>query len=1097
MNKKLDDVQAESESREGVRTTEKLLSDQRTRQLNEEIEVLTTSVESGLSKCRRAEQQLLFSQDDAADKELRYQQSRQSSAALQKRCDEAESEVLVWRGKCKSDAVQSDATVEDLNAQLVSMKAAKAVVESLLLSSGDDDDLERSELLAKISKLNIELASERSAVADRDALANSLKLEQVELQRRADLLDASQSRVATLEAELQQHSTHILASQAELAALNGRTQNSESTSKRVVADLQQQIAFLTASNVSLSERVEHKLAEVQSLTESMLQLQELLALTERNLEESSQLCNELREQLEREKSKTRLLQQTEDERDHHRKSFSSSEENARELEAVVSKLTADLSKAQATVAAQAAAEKALNATDNTGLQEKLAAMVFKLESLASKNTELESNIKFVSERERTQSTALLSLQATHRKSLQEIESMSVQLRVTSSKEVEEKEKELHSLQQGVHIERNQHQKVLSSLHEVLKSKELEISTLKGDKVALVRLAEKSSLIPHTVAVDEGSIGIAALSVIVGQQQTSVQRLQEKLESTEGLILALTQALPSQVQAQQSKPQTVVHAHVAQESPKRQKKAAVAVSARGRRRLDADNDSEGESERKASSSADYHRYDKMTPSGLGSVMGRRGAESELEKDLLLSPEWPSHSDSEVKRYPAQHRNTAKADSDTRNSWSKIPTRHDTVGPSRSPIRSRPRQKEKEKEREKERDRDAPQVDTGLESWALKIARENRFLDDLMATLKDEKLSVRKEQEVLGKRRAAWRMKKASNPKDSAGKAELREESSDLNAQTTRLNDAVEQTRVMHGFLTERRRKLDALKEYMLQLSVSNESSQRTRSKGAQVQYREDEAELTLEVMERLGRELDSEAEVTLHEYGYSSSVDDFYVGSNAYSHVGQPDRHRNVRQSHDPSPTMHDRLYQQNLQTMSQHQNNAIQGNGPSASQIHSQGGKQYLHQQYPPSYQQQVPMKGFYPSNQGQNSFDPRGDLIGYDNQYSQVGYSHPSSAYLQHRQRQGSGSGQSQLDDYYMTSSSPPRMAVAVDDPARWAQPASSVRFNLGIKGISGDVSASFPYTDRGVNAGVKDPRAIRDQLKDLTNRRAQTTEAFDTHAR
>jgi hypothetical protein len=1091
LNKKFDDAQAESEMRESNRSSEKSISDQRTRQLSEEIEQLTTTVESGLSKCRRAEQQLLFSQEDAADKELRYHQSRQASAALQKRCDEAESEVLVWRGKCKSDAVQSDVTVEELTAQLASMKAAKAVVESLLLSSGDDDDLERSELLAKISKLNIELAAERSAVADRDSLANSLKLEQAELQKRTQLLEEAQSRIGALEAELRETDSQLIASQAELAAVNNRIQNSDSTAKRAAADQQQQIAFLTASNASLSDRVEHKLAEVQSLTESMVQLQELLAVTEKNLEDSAQMSNDLREHLEREKSKTRLLQQVEDERDHHRKSFSSSEEHARGLEAIVTKLRADLSTAQATIASQSAA---VNASDTSGLLEQLTETALKIKNLSQKNAELESNMKYVSERERTQSVALLSLQAAHKKSLQEIESMNVRNRVTNSQEVEEKEKELNNLQQVISIERNQHQKVLSSLHEVLKSKEIEISTLKGDKVALVRLAEKTSLAPHTAAVDEGGIGIAALSAIVGQQQTSVQRLQEKLESTEGLILALTQALPSQAQTQQSKPQATPH--VPQDSPKRVKKAAVAVSARSRRGGSADNDSEGESERKATSSADYHRYDKMTPSSMGNDSGRRGNDRELEKDLLLSPEWQSPSDSDIQRYPAHHRSSSKADMETRNSWSKIPTRHDTIGPSRSPTRSRPRQKEKDRERERE----TPQTDIGLEIWALKIARENRFLDDLMATLKDEKLSVRKEQDVLGKRRAAWRMKKASNHKDTAGKAELRAESSELNAQTTRLNGAVEQTRVMHGFLTERRRKLDALKEYLQQLSVSNESSQRTRSKGAPVLYREDDAELTLEVMERLGRELDSEAEVTLHEYGYSSSADEYYASSSAYSQVGQQDQQRGVRKSHnhDPSPAMHDRLYQQNLQTIAQNQNqtNVNQNHGQNVNQMHSQNTQQY--QQHPSIYLQ-APMKGFYPPNQVRGPFDPRGELLGYEHQYSQGGYSQPSSAYMQQRQGQGqgsgSGSGQSQHDDFYPTSSSPPRMVV--DDPARWAQPASSVRFNLGIKGISGDTSASFPYTDRGVHVGVKDPRAIRDQLKDLTNRRAQTTEAFDTHAR
>jgi hypothetical protein len=51
-------------------------------------------------------------------------------------------------------------------------------------------------------------------------------------------------------------------------------------------------------------------------------------------------------------------------------------------------------------------------------------------------------------------------------------------------------------------------------------------------------------------------------------------------------------------------------------------------------------------------------------------------------------------------------------------------------------------------------------------------------------------------------------------------ELKNISDVLNLETMNLNKAVEQTRIMHSFLLERKRKLDALKEYLQQISIKN-------------------------------------------------------------------------------------------------------------------------------------------------------------------------------------------------------------------------------------------------------------------------------------
>ena len=114
-----------------------------------------------------------------------------------------------------------------------------------------------------------------------------------------------------------------------------------------------------------------------------------------------------------------------------------------------------------------------------------------------------------------------------------------------------------------------------------------------------------------------------------------------------------------------------------------------------------------------------------------------------------------------------------------------------------------------------------LDVGIDNWTTKIENEQLFVDNLSATLRDDKAAIRREQETLGKRRAAWRArKKALNPRDAAGRADLKAQSEELNAQTLRLNDVVEQTGAMHRWLVLRRKKLETLQEHVRSLRASS-------------------------------------------------------------------------------------------------------------------------------------------------------------------------------------------------------------------------------------------------------------------------------------
>jgi uncharacterized protein (UPF0305 family) len=100
-----------------------------------------------------------------------------------------------------------------------------------------------------------------------------------------------------------------------------------------------------------------------------------------------------------------------------------------------------------------------------------------------------------------------------------------------------------------------------------------------------------------------------------------------------------------------------------------------------------------------------------------------------------------------------------------------------------------------------------------------------------------------------------------------RVELKNLSDTLNLETMNLNKAVEQTRIMHSFLLDRKRKLDALKEYLQQISIKNDISNKMKKlkfdSNKKSATHNEKIEMTLEIMERLGKELDYDAEVCIY------------------------------------------------------------------------------------------------------------------------------------------------------------------------------------------------------------------------------------------
>ena len=1181
--KKIEILETENNKLKFDQINEKKIIELKYKEMNNEIENLTKNVENGSSKLRRIEQQLKNSEEDSSDKESKYQQLRQNMKILQNKFNENENELFNQQNKNKIDNNGNVRLIENLEGQLKSLKAAKATIESLLLSASDEDDTLHGDLLAKLSNLQQELSIEKTKNIEKERLFIELNENKNEIQSsHHDLLSSEKCQnekgkdMELLQLHLDLEKNKKLLSKCELELelnekklqnlniLNSDLQASDLLSKGSIRKLENSLDFVTNSNSNLKTESQHQKDEILHLKEEVRtykeelsshtvitsQLQQKLTQSEKQLKLSVEEIYKITEQLEREKTKNISVKNIEKERDDFEKITISLQEKVNAMEMKISKLELKVTKSK------------ISSQNISKSSAELDLLNEKIENLIKENESLKIFNTTINENQENQTTVLETLQTKHHFALLEIESMSLQLRATSSDSTSDTEKLRNDMQQYINKEKVIHQasiikiqddlmkkeneiqslketlktkarssenleeilkqreNVLFSLEDNLKVKESEIRILKAERTVRPRSVHEiltaTSMSPSMIALgtttagtsktaavaaapgtttskttttttaaaattitaaavenSNDSAGIKALSVIVEQQQSSFQRLEEKLQSAEDLISALSKALPSQniqiIDGKDAKNQGKQESH---------------------RNYDKNEEcSPGESERKYFAAVGVTSPIRQSDKNEQKNINIR--EKVREKDSgMFSQSWNSSDDDDSKPSRAHGLRTrpkGEVSQETKGSRSKIP-RMETQSPVKTfsvPIVRSPRRKEKQKEK--------PQgAELELEIWALKIVREDRFLCDLTATLKDEKMSVRKEQESLGRRRSAWRAKKAQNSSDSASRAQLREVSNDLNAQTTRLNEAVEQTRVMNVFLTERRRKLDALKKYLNQLSVAKEAGYSGWTKSdtpmAPQRDQDEETEMTLEVMEQLGRELDSEIEVSLLEFGYSSSSADDMRGKTSVTplRAGAYESHVRYEQK-KPNQSQYERPFKQN-QFQKQQQQHQQQQQQQQQQQRQQHVDRSILYQSHPASSSQSYhnPNRVLYNDN--------RVDLFEFEH------YSHPQAAYpdasdIYTKQTNYSDPRSSSLSPNRLSSSSSRRDDQSQpQSQSQWAQTASSVRFNLGAKGIVEDAKNSYHY-DRGHPS--RDSRLIRGELSDLTNRRAQTTDALDTHAR
>ena len=173
--KKIGTLETENNNLKFDEINEKKIVELKYREFNNEIENLTKSMENASSKLRRIEQQLKNSEEDSSDKESRFQQLRQNMKILQNKFDENENELFNQQNQNKIDNNTNTRLIENLEGQLKSIKAAKATVESLLLSSSDEDDTLHSDLLAKLAILQQELSVDKINIIEKDRLIIKLK----------------------------------------------------------------------------------------------------------------------------------------------------------------------------------------------------------------------------------------------------------------------------------------------------------------------------------------------------------------------------------------------------------------------------------------------------------------------------------------------------------------------------------------------------------------------------------------------------------------------------------------------------------------------------------------------------------------------------------------------------------------------------------------------------------------------------------------------------------------------------------------------------------------------------------------------------------
>ena len=101
---------------------------------------------------------------------------------------------------------------------------------------------------------------------------------------------------------------------------------------------------------------------------------------------------------------------------------------------------------------------------------------------------------------------------------------------------------------------------------------------------------------------------------------------------------------------------------------------------------------------------------------------------------------------------------------------------------------------------------------------RVQKERKFIEDAKALLREEKSTMRVEQDRLNQRKESWKdRKKSLHVDDTAGKLALKGAIKQLNERTMWLNNTIAQIKRTHDWIISRSKKLDAIELYILNLN----------------------------------------------------------------------------------------------------------------------------------------------------------------------------------------------------------------------------------------------------------------------------------------
>jgi hypothetical protein len=107
---------------------------------------------------------------------------------------------------------------------------------------------------------------------------------------------------------------------------------------------------------------------------------------------------------------------------------------------------------------------------------------------------------------------------------------------------------------------------------------------------------------------------------------------------------------------------------------------------------------------------------------------------------------------------------------------------------------------------------------------RVRQERKFIEDAKVLLREEKVTMRVEQDRLNQRKDSWKeRKKCLHADDTAGKLALKGAIKQLNERTMWLNNTIAQIKRTHEWIISRSKKLHAIELCVLNLTTNDSSS----------------------------------------------------------------------------------------------------------------------------------------------------------------------------------------------------------------------------------------------------------------------------------